>query len=83
VNNFLLDYTKSAYNQRGYSNVTYSVGKVLHRWLLTKPNAVEALHHWELTKANANNEAIHNAFCSGWLNNRNLLVVGRCISSTY
>jgi len=25
------------------------------------------LHNSHLTKANADNEAIHNAFCSGWL----------------
>jgi len=47
LNNFLLGYTKNAYNQRRFS----------------KPH----LHNSQLTKANADNEAIHNAFRSGWL----------------
>ena len=47
LNNFLLGYTKNAYNQRGLSK--------------------RYLHNSQRTKESVDNEAIHNAFRSGWL----------------
>jgi len=36
LNIFLLDYIKNAYNQRGFSNVTYTTGSLTRQMLTTK-----------------------------------------------